>query len=493
MKKAFIIASAMLFTAGGAQAQFLNKLLDKATDKVISKATGKSAATATTSTSQADGKTIEPIFLNPYYGQESEARETFYYEGTVSPAAANNLQSLLSKLPAIPSGSEFLHPTKAIMSAYLRDIEAVSLRASQLEEQAEQDGEAASVQAQAARQAQVAQMEKEAMQYTQQMQDYAADAMALYNSIPDKDKQRIMELSPMLAKMSDAEAGAYLSAHPEDMAMMQKYGAALFQLNQKRPNQSANMMQLRQQMMQQAQGELLLNKAQDIIAAAPGLEQFVQRESSKVSATYGKQQMADAWSQYLTGMVAQVKAELLAINNNPDIPDYIKAGQNYRNIYDLCQYLSKAYDGNFNIAMPVNCAREVVRQLTLEPEEELVQPENFLGSLSALAIYKRNRETGNIFLFNGGKWTRMPDDFELDYMKVVAPAENRILTSADGSRQAVVSGTAGFIRLPEGAVVYPAAVEVIGTTIRWSELNQLAPQVPGGKVTWQIVECTYSL
>lgn len=486
MKKTLIIASAMLFAASGAQAQFLNKLLDKATEKVVAKATGQS----TTSTSK---ENVEPIFLNPYYGQETEARETFYYEGTVSPAAANDLNSLLSKLPAIPSGSEFLHPTKAIMSTYLRDVEAVSLRASQLEDKAEQDNEAAAVQGQAARQAQMAQMEKEAMQYTQQMQDYAADAMELYKNMSEKDIARIMELGQKLENMSDAQAEAYLSAHPEDMALLQKYGAALYQLNQKRPNQSANMMQLQQQMMQQAQGEVLANKVEDIISSALGLNQFVQRESSKVSATYGKQQIANAWSQYLTNLVAQVKTELLAVNSNPDIPNYIKDGQNYRNIYELCRYLSNAYDGSFNIEMPVNCEREVVRQLMLEPEEYLVKPENFLGSLSAFTIYKSNYETGNLFLFTAGKWTRMPDDFKLDYMDVVEPAENRIVTSADGKRQAVVSGTAGFIRLPEGAVVFPVAVEVVGKTIRWSELNHIQAQTPGGKDTWQIVECTYSL
>ena len=101
--------------------------------------------------------------------------------------------------------------------------------------------------------------------------------------------------------------------------------------------------------------------------------------------------------------------------------------------------------------------------------------------------------TDNLFRFNAGKWNRMPDEFELDYEKNVEPAENMIVTSADGKRQAVVSGTAGFIRLPEGGVVYPNAVEVSGNTIRWSTFEKIEGQNQGEMDTWQIVECTYSL
>lgn len=493
MKKTIIIASAMLFAVSGAQAQFLSKMLDKAADKVVNKATGKTGQ----SSSQ---EKVDPVFLDPYYGSAADNRETFYPDGDVAAASASDLNSLLAKVPAVPSGNEVLRPTKAAMTAYIRGVRAVAGRADQLREAASDQADAKLEATLKAQQAAAQKAQQQAMVRAQQTQDYAAEAMKVYNNMSPQDMARFMELGEKLENMSDKQAEAYMKAHPEDMALMQKYAGQMMQLNAHRPTQQVDVSAFEEDM---AVSE---DNALPLINGALSFNSFAEQEAAKLVAEYNRilenggnpqsvvakaagfrQNVANAWSKYLAELVAQVKKELLAQAGNGYMPDL------YYDVDRLCRYLEDAYPDNLDINIPVLCRKDVVRQLKLSREEYLVRPENFLPSMEGLVLYKRNYETGNLFRFNGGKWTRMSDEFELDYEKKVEPAENVIVTSADGQRQAVVSGSAGFIRLPEGGVVYPNAVEVSGKTIRWSTFEKVEGQNPGEMDTWQIVECTYTL
>lgn len=489
MKKTLIIASAMLFTVSGAQAQFLSKLIDKATDKAINKVTGKSSSST---------ENVDPIFLDPYYGQSTNSsRELYYVEGNVAPAAANDVNSLLAKLPSIPAGSEFLNPTKSGMTSYLRSLQAVSERASQLGEQ-----EMNANMAQREQQMKAAQQQAAARQ---QQYDDNMNIVERLNSVPDKDKVRLMELGEKLDGMSDKQAEAYLKAHPDDMKLIQKYGNLFADLANRKPAQTVDMSAYMPQ-----RGQVVEDKAADIIRGALKLEDFVKRESEKLSAEFNRLQEEDrstdelsaqvknfelrtayAWNKYLNGIVAQVKQELLAFNANTDMPENFRHAQIYENISKFCEYLWEAYEGDFLMELPPLCQRDVVRQLKLAPEEYLVRPEFFLYPMKEFEIYKRNYETGNLFRFNNGKWNRMPDNFELGYENNAPMAENRLVSGTSG--QAVFSGTAGFIRLPEGGVAYPVAAEVSGNTIRWTEFVKVEEETPGETVTWQIVECTRQL
>lgn len=493
MKKTLIIASAMLFVASGMQAQFLGKLLDKATEKVVNKATGKS-------TQPSAKEKVDPIFLDPYYGSTTDNRETFYPDGDVPAASASDLNSLLAKIPAVPSGSEILLPTKGTMLSFMRDLEAVGHRATQLSLAAEESDNNRAAAAMQSQQKAAQKAQQQAMARAEQTQAYAAEAMKVYEGMSPEELNRIMELGQKLENMSDKQAEAYMKAHPEDMALMQKYAGKLMQLNAHRPTQQVDVSAF--------EGELATSedKARLMIDNALPFNSFAEQEAAKLVAEYNrilenggnpqsvvakaadfKQNVANAWSKYLSDLVAEVKKELLAQVANGYMSDL------YYDVDRLCSYLEDAYPSNLDINVPVLCRKDVVRQIKLNKEEYLVRPENFLSSMTGLVLYKRNYETGNLFRFNAGKWNRMPDEFELDYEKNVEPAENMIVTSADGKRQAVVSGTAGFIRLPEGGVVYPNAVEVSGNTIRWSTFEKIEGQNQGEMDTWQIVECTYSL
>lgn len=497
MKKTLIIASVMLFAASGMQAQFLGKLLDKATEKVVNKATGKS-------TQPSAKEKVDPIFLDPYYGSTTDNRETFYPDGDVPAASASDLNSLLAKIPAVPSGSEILLPTKGTMLSFMRDLEAVGHRATQLSLAAEESDNNRAAAAMQSQQKAAQKAQQQAMARAEQTQAYAAEAMKVYEGMSPEELNRIMELGQKLENMSDKQAEAYMKAHPEDMALMQKYAGKLMQLNAHRPTQQVDMSAFAD-----ADTEVYEDKARSLLTSVPTFDRFAEREAAKLEDEYNrilenggnaqsilakvkdyKQYLSNAWSKYLTDLAANVKKELLA---QAKAPNCSMSGI-YDDVERLCDLLrTSTYPDNFYVAAPVFCQKEVVRQIKLNKEEYLVRPENFLSSMTGLVLYKRNYETGNLFRFNAGKWNRMPDEFELDYEKNVEPAENMIVTSADGKRQAVVSGTAGFIRLPEGGVVYPNAVEVSGNTIRWSTFEKIEGQNQGEMDTWQIVECTYSL
>lgn len=491
MKKTIIIASAMLFAVSGAQAQFLSKMLDKAADKVVNKVTGKSSASS--------NQKVDPIFLDPYYGSKENDRELFYPDGDVPAASASDLNSLLAKIPAVPSGSEILLPTKGTMLSFVRSLEAVGNRAIQLSlasEESDNNRAAAAMQAQqkAAQKAQ-----QQAMARAEQTQAYAAEAMKVYEGMSPEELNRIMELGQKLENMSDKQAEAYMKAHPEDMALMQKYAGKMMQLNAHRPTQ-----QVDKSAFVNADTEIYEDKARSLLASVPTFDKFAEKEAAKLEDEYsrilengGNAQsllakvkdyrvyITNAWSKYLTDLAANVKKELLEQAKAPNCP----MSDIYDDVDNLCNLLrTSTYPDNLLVAAPVFCQREVTRQLKLNDAEYLVRPENFLG-LNELVLYKRNRETGNLFRFNAGKWTRMSDDFVLDYERKVEPMENQIITSADGKQQAVVSGTAGFIRLPEGSVAYPVAVEITGNTIHWYDFKVIDPETPGEMVTWQIVEC----
>lgn len=475
MKKTIILASVMLF-AVGAQAQFLGKLLDKAADKVVNRVTGKSS------------EKVDDIFLDPHYGIEVESRETFYYEGNVTPVAASDIVSLLGKLPSIPTGSELLHPTRNIATSFDRDLRAVSERASLLEESTEEAATAQSMaqHQEASRDAQRAQ--EQAMARAQQAQAQGAKAAEILNSMPEADRIRLMQLGQKLENMSDQQAEAYLKAHPDDMAFVQKYAALFAQIGSMQPAHPQPAMPV------MSPTKLAEDKARSIIYSALDFEDFVKKESAKISANSHEElqlKMANAWNKYLNGVVADVKRELLAVWNDSEIPSYLKQFV-YEDVSILCDYLGKAYDCNFADLYPINFRQDVVRQIMLEPEEILLRPENMLANYDASKIYKRNTETNYIFRFNNGKWSRMPDDFEVDILNDVEPLENQILTGT-GGKQAVISGTAGFVRLPEGNILYPIAVSVTGNTIRWTDLVEIEGQTPDAQHTWQIVEYTYTL
>ncbi|MCQ2335525.1 MAG: hypothetical protein MJZ89_06800 [Paludibacteraceae bacterium] len=488
MKKLFVITAALI-VAGGAQAQILDRLLDKAAEKVVNKATGKSSG------SNNSKQNVDPIFLSPYYESESEERELFYVDSDVAPVAAGDLKTLLSKMPAIPSGSEIWHPTKATMKNYLTGMRAVSARAVLMQSDAESASQKRYAEGAQARYAAQQKAQQQAVGRAQQAQAYGAKAMEMMSQMPEKDMQHLMELGEKLENMSDKQAEAYLKAHPEEMKFIQKYGAMFGQLGTIPAVEPVDMSAFDTPM------SISEDKAIDMINSAPKLSDFVQQEAKKLEDEFNrangntqavsekaknfKQHVTNAWSRYLTELVGKVKAELLTMDaNNPAV---------YEDVANLCDYLVDAYEGNLDADMPVLCQSEVTRQIKLNEQEYLVRPENFLSSLSGLELYKRNRETGNLFRFNAGKWTRMPDDFVLDYEGEVVAAENRIITSADGKNKAVVSGTAGFIRLPEGGIVYPIAVEVTGNTIRWYDFKYIEPERPGDMVTWQIVECSRTI
>lgn len=155
--------------------------------------------------------------------------------------------------------------------------------------------------------------------------------------------------------------------------------------------------------------------------------------------------------------------------------------------------LAEAYS-EFPCNYPHMYLEEIVREIQLKEGESPWWPEFHVSSnlgevLSGNNIFKESE--GKVYKFNKGQWTLVPDD----YGKNVAAKETKPAgaswKSSDGKREVVYNAEGGFLHLPEGDIIYPAAWAKEGNKIVWAE--NLTEYKEDGSVTYRIVKCTYKL
>ncbi len=117
---------------------FLKKLKDKA-EKAVSKAVGVDTEVEEKHSLAESGNDTDN---NPLANQASAAEKlpklkqtTVVWDGEVTPSKAANVQALLGELPALPTAEQIAEPDDAAMSAYHRQLSALSMRADELDEE----------------------------------------------------------------------------------------------------------------------------------------------------------------------------------------------------------------------------------------------------------------------------------------------------------------------------------------------------------------------
>lgn len=161
--------------------------------------------------------------------------------------------------------------------------------------------------------------------------------------------------------------------------------------------------------------------------------------------------------------------------------------------------LAEAYS-EFPCDYPPLYSRETVREVRLGVDEYAWWPEfavistiNEIFDGKFIFKYKNDQAGGapGIYQFNGGSWTKMPDDYGTKPIKGTAKPASATWTSHDGKRATSYNAEGGFIQLPEGDIIYPMAWEKQGDILVWAEMEE--SDMADGSRIYRVVKCTYKL
>ncbi len=156
--------------------------------------------------------------------------------------------------------------------------------------------------------------------------------------------------------------------------------------------------------------------------------------------------------------------------------------------------LAEAYS-EFPSNYPHMYSEEVVRQISLQKGESPWWPEFYVSSIGINELFAGNHifkeVDGVIYQFNKGKWNPVPKDYGKDFVATNGKPVSASWKSSDGKREVVFNAEGGFIQLPEGDIIYPAAWEKVGNEIVWAE-NQTTEN-EDGTLCYKVVKCTYKL
>lgn len=154
--------------------------------------------------------------------------------------------------------------------------------------------------------------------------------------------------------------------------------------------------------------------------------------------------------------------------------------------------LAEAYS-SFPCNYPALYSEEIIREIRLQPGEQDWWPEFYVASnlgevLDGKSIFKE--KDGKVFQFNRGQWTQVPEDYGKN-LEMKRPARASF-KSSDGKREVLFNAEGGFLQLPEGDIVYPAAWNKIGNDIVWATIETVYDNNTDTSL-YRIIKCTYKL
>lgn len=232
---------------------------------------------------------------------QKRKQTTLLWDGVVKPSTATTSQALLAELPPLPSAEKMARSTQEERDAYYMKILAVTERATQLEENATGCSDA--------------EIEAERKRWENKICDqFGITQKELEilgdDNIPESQKEPIRQkmMTKMLGvdmndseiekfeKMSEKEQEAYIKAHPEFVAKMQKA--------------ATNAMDFGQQMKQMTSGAVTLETR--MAKLAQDMQKFAERESTHDYSALGTKynsKLAKIYKQiFATDDMAQVDA-----------------------------------------------------------------------------------------------------------------------------------------------------------------------------------------
>ncbi|MBR1520495.1 MAG: hypothetical protein IJ635_04580 [Bacteroidaceae bacterium] len=257
------LAALLLIGTADANAQGVLKKLKQKAESAITKVAGLNNDEAKDEDDQGDAVAV------PQGSDIIQKRKqtTLLWDGVVKPSTATTSQALLAELPSLPSAEKMARSTQEERDAYYMKILAVTERATQLEEDATGCSDA---ETEAERQKWENKI-CDQFGITQKELEILGD-----DNIPESQKEPIRQkmMTKMLgvdtsdgemerfANMSEKEQEAYIKAHPEFVAKMQKA--------------AANAVDFGQQMKQMTSGAVTLETR--MAKLAQDMQKFVERE-----------------------------------------------------------------------------------------------------------------------------------------------------------------------------------------------------------------------
>ena len=240
-------------------------------------------------------------------------------------------------------------------------------------------------------------------------------------------------------------------------------------------------------------------KAKIYASANPAEYNALYSQAMDIIRTY-RERAAKAWaadvqkrySKVQNGMSDIVKIQNQAIADGV-IPECARWRVPLNLVIEAGDILAEAYS-EFPSNYPHMYSEEVERQITLKKGEQSWWPEFYVAPsmtelLNGSNIFKE--VDGKVYQFNKGSWTAVSKDYGKNMVAKAKSPASASWKSSDGKREVIYNAEGGFIQLPEGDIIYPAAWEKQGNNIVWVDI--VTTEKEDGSLLYQIVKCTYKL
>lgn len=198
------------------------------------------------------------------------------------------------------------------------------------------------------------------------------------------------------------------------------------------------------------------------------------------------------YSKVQTGMSDIIKVQGQAITDGI-IPECARWRVPLNLVIEAGDILAEAYS-EFPSNYPHMYSEEVERQITLKNGEKPWWPEFYVAPsmnelLNGTNLFKE--VDGKVYQFNKGSWTAVSKDYGKNMVSKAKSPASASWKSSDGKREVIFNAEGGFLQLPEGDIIYPAAWEKQGNDIVWVDI--VTTEKEDGSLLYQIVKCTYKL